>query len=67
MGWLSDTVLGRARTVNMSLLCCWAGALIATISYCMQYRFSGVTVSEAKYGKSVVALLLVMIGTAGYL
>ena len=67
MGWLSDTVLGRARTVNMSLLFCWAGALIATISYCIQYSLCGLPVSVAKYGISVVALLLIMIGTAGYL
>ena len=66
VGWLADTVIGRGSVIKWSLLLCWFGTLLQIISYCIQYGTCGLPVSIAKYGISLVALLCLIIGTAGY-
>ena len=65
-GWLADTVIGRKKAVTLSLWSCWFGTLLQCISYCIQYGTCGLPVNIAKYGISGVALLLLIIGTAGF-
>ena len=65
-GWLADTVIGREKAINLSLWSCWFGTLLQCISYCIQYGTCGLPVNIAKYGISGVALLLLIIGTAGF-
>ena len=65
IGWLTDTIIGRERAINLSIWSCWCGILLQCISYSMQYGTCGLPVNIAKYGISVVALLLLMLGIAG--
>ena len=65
IGWLTDTIIGRERAINLSLWSCWCGILIQCISYSIQYGTCGLPVNIAKYGISGVALLLLTIGSAG--
>ena len=67
IGWLTDTIIGRGRAINLSLWSCWCGILLQCISYSMQYGTCGLPVNIAKYGISGVALLLLTIGFAGLL
>ena len=67
MGWLSDSIIGRHRSISLSLLFSWFGIVLTTISYCIQNSTCGLPVSIAKYGFLTIALLLLMIGTAGFL
>ena len=67
MGWLSDSIIGRHRSVSLSLLFSWFGIVLTTISYCIQNSTCGLPVSIAKYGFLSIALLLLMIGTAGFI
>ena len=66
-GWLADTRLGRGRVIFLSVWFCWFGMLLQVSSFCIQYGLCGVVVSIAKYGISGVALVLMTLGTAGYL
>ena len=65
-GWLADTVIGRKKAVTLSLWLCWFGTLLQCISYCIQYGTCGLPVNIAKYGISSIALLLLIMGTAGF-
>ena len=65
IGWLTDTIIGRERAINLSLWSCWCGILLQCISYCIQYRTCGLPTNIAKYGISGVAFLLLTIGFAG--
>ena len=65
IGWLTDTIIGRERAINLSLWSCWCGILLQCISYSIQYGTCGLPVNIAKYGISGVALLLLTIGFAG--
>ena len=65
IGWLTDTIIGRERAINLSLWSCWCGILLQCISYSIQYGTCGLPVNIAKYGISGVALLLLMLGIAG--
>ena len=65
IGWLTDTIIGRERAINLSLWSCWYGILLQCISYCIQYGICGLPVNIAKYGISGVALLLLTIGSVG--
>ena len=65
IGWLTDTIIGRERAINLSLWSCWCGILLQCISYCIQYGTCGLPTNIAKYGISSVALLLVTIGSVG--
>ena len=67
IGWLTDTIIGRERAINLSLWSCWCGILLQCISYCIQYGTCGLPANIAKYGISGVALLLLTIGFAGLL
>ena len=67
IGWLTDTIFGRERAINLSLWSCWCGILLQCISYSIQYATCGLPVNIAKYGISVVALLLVMLALQTYL
>jgi peptide/histidine transporter 3/4 len=66
VGWLSDTIIGRSKTIQFSVWFCWFGTLLQVISYCIQYGTCGAAVSVAKYGISFIALVCIMIGTASY-
>lgn len=66
-GWLADTKLGRGRVVLLSIQACWFGMLLQVVSFCIQYGTCGWPISFAKYGLSGVSLILMTIGTAGYL
>lgn len=66
MGWLADTKIGRRKAVNLSLWLSWFGTLFQMISYCIQYSTCGMSVNIAKYGISGVALLLIVLGNAGF-
>ncbi len=66
MGWLADSVIGRIRSVNLSLRLTWFGSLLQMISYCIQYGMCGLPVSIAKYGLSSIALIVIVIGNAGF-
>ena len=65
IGWLTDTIIGRERAINLSLWSCWCGILLQCISYCIKYGTCGLPVNIAKYGISGVALLLLTIGSVG--
>ena len=65
IGWLTDTIIGRERAINLSLWSCWCGILLQCISYSIQYGTCGLPTNIAKYGISGVALLLLTIGFAG--
>ena len=65
IGWLTDTIIGRERAINLSLWSCWCGILLQCISYSIQYGTCGLPANIAKYGISGVALLLLTIGFAG--
>ena len=64
IGWLTDTIIGRERAIDLSLWSCWCGILLQCISYCIQYGTCGLPTNIAKYGISGVALLLLTIGFA---
>ena len=66
IGWLADTKIGRERAINLGLWSCWLGTLLQCISYCIQYGTCGLPVNIAKYGISGIALLLLIVGTAGF-
>ena len=67
VGWIADTKVGRSKIIKFSVWCCWFGTLIQMISLCIQYSTcGGLLVSISKYGLSLVALLLLMTGTASY-
>ena len=67
IGWLTDTIIGRERAINLSLWSCWCGILLQYISYSIQYGTCGPPTNIAKYGISGVASLLLTIGFAGLL
>ena len=64
-GWFADTKIGRDTGINYSLWLCWFGALLQSVSFCIQYATCGLPVNIAKYGISVVAIIALFIGTAG--
>ena len=66
LGWVTDTYIGRRRSMKMSLILCWVGSLLQVASYCIQYGTCGWPTSIAKYGISLVAFLCLMNGTACY-
>ena len=66
MGWLADCKLGRGKVIQLSLLLSWLGALLQVISYCIQYSLCGIAVNAAKYGISGIAMLLIVVGSAGF-
>lgn len=66
-GWFADTVIGRGRVVLLSVQLCWLGMLLQVASFCIQYGSCGWPISLAKYGISGIALILMTLGTAGYL
>ena len=66
VGWIADVKLGRSKVIKFSVWCCWYGTLIHIISLCIQYSTCGLLVSISKYGLSLIALLLLMVGTASY-
>ena len=65
LGWISDIKIGRERGIRMSLWFCWVGTLLQLASYCVQYGTCGFLTSAAKYCISGIALILLMLGTAG--
>ena len=65
IGWLTDTIIGRGKAINLSLWSCWCGILLQCISYSIQYGTCGLPTNIAKYGISGVAMLLLMLGIAG--
>ena len=66
VGWIADVKLGRSKVIQLSIWCCWYGTLVHMISLCIQYSTCGLPVSIAKYGLSLVSLLLLMVGSASY-
>ena len=64
-GWFADIMIGRKKAIHLSLWSCWLGVLLQIISYCIQFGLCGLLVNLAKYGISSVALLLIIIGSAG--
>ena len=66
MGWLADTKIGRGRAIKLSIWLSWFGALLQVSSYCIQYSMCGLPVNIAKYGISGFALLIIVIGNAGF-
>ena len=65
LGWLSDVKIGRDRGIRASLWCCWFGIMLQLVSYCIEYGTCGLPASFAKYCISGVALIFLMLGTAG--
>ena len=66
MGWLADSIIGRVSVINLSLRLTWFGSLLQMVSYCVQYGTCGLPVSIAKYGLSGIALIVIVIGNAGF-
>lgn len=67
MGWMSDIKLGRKRAIGLSLWASWWGALLELISLCIQFGAnSSLSVNIAKYCLSVIALLLLLLGSATF-
>ena len=72
-GWVTDTKIGRNRTITMSLWFCWCGTILQVVSYCIQYRGLNdncdlyVPLNQvARYFISVIALVLLILGISGY-
>ena len=66
-GWLADTMIGRQRSITLSNWLCWIGVLFQLISLCIQYTTCGLPVNIAKYGISLLALIIIMFGSASLL
>ena len=64
-GWVSDIVIGRDRSLSLSLWLCWFGSLLQCTSLCVQYGTCGLLVNVAKYGISGLAYIFLMVGSAG--
>ena len=67
VGWIGDTKIGRGKAIELSMWSCWLGTLLQVISYCVQYGTCGLPVNIAKYGLSSVAVIFLILGTAGFL
>lgn len=63
VGWASDTIIGRGRSITLSLWLCWLGTLVQMISFCIQYGACGYYVNVAKYGISTIAEIFLIFGT----
>ena len=66
MGWLADARIGRGKAIKLSIWLSWFGAVLQVASYCIQYSMCGLPVNIAKYGISGFALLIIVIGNAGF-
>ena len=64
-GLFADIKIGHKNLIHLSLWSCWLGVLLQIISYCIQFGLCGLLVNLAKYGILCVALLLIIIGSAG--
>ena len=64
-GWVSDSIVGRRKSIGCSIWLSWFGGLLQCISFCIQYGTCGVMVAVAKYGTSGIAYVLLMVGNAG--
>ena len=67
-GWVADTKIGRKRAIAFSLKFSWLGAVIQVISHCIEYATSSTVLCYmARYGLSVIALMLLLSGQGLFL
>ena len=75
-GWVTDTKIGRNKTITMSLWFCWCGTIFQVVSYCIQYSIVDYYKDcnlyimpmdvVARFILSVIALVLLILGISGY-
>ena len=63
-GWIADTKIGRGTAIYVGLWLGWIGALLQTLSSCLQYSSCGIVATTGKYGISSLALMCLLISIA---
>ena len=65
VGWFSDIKIGRKGAVRLSLWINWFGVFLEMCSMCVQFGSGSYpAINTAKYGVSMIALLLMLLGSA---